>query len=109
MCSTGMRKHLKANKGGLVTKRGKERGVETEKERDRIERDPCNLGNMKETKNNRETNRNNLCEIEQTTKHDVMNKRAHAENEAKFVHKLEGLHLAADVIQEVCKGKNNKT
>jgi hypothetical protein len=60
MCSTGMLKHLKASKRGLVTKRRKER----EGERDRIKRDPCNLGNMKETKNNQETNRNNLCEIE---------------------------------------------
>jgi hypothetical protein len=66
-----MIKHLKVNKGGLVTKRGKERGGvrkrERERERERenrIERDPCNLGNIKETKNNQETNSNNLCEIE---------------------------------------------
>lgn len=58
-----MLKHLKVNKGGLVTKRGKEMG-ERDRERERIERDPCNLGNMKETKNNQETNHNNLCEIE---------------------------------------------
>jgi len=33
MCSTGMLKHLKVNKGGLVTKRGKEKG-ERERERE---------------------------------------------------------------------------